>query len=68
MAKRLGNSMPYSEVYSKWKKGKLHSGSKTGPTVKSHEQATAIYLSEKRKAEEGKKEYKKKKHRKRSSK
>jgi hypothetical protein len=31
----------------KWKKGKLHSGSKSGPKVKSQKQAVAIMLSEK---------------------
>jgi hypothetical protein len=40
--------MPSDEVFDKWKKGKLHSGSKEGPRVKSHDQAVAIYLSEKR--------------------
>jgi hypothetical protein len=33
----------------KWKKGKLHSGSKKGPVVRSQKQAVAIMLSEKRK-------------------
>lgn len=41
--------MPSSAVFDKWATGKLHSGSKTGPKVKSHAQATAIFLSEKRK-------------------
>jgi len=50
--------MPWDEVMHKWKSGKLHSGSKGGPKVKSREQAIAIMLSEKRKAEGGKKEYK----------
>jgi hypothetical protein len=40
--------MPYTEVMSKWKAGKLHSGSKSGPKVKSQKQAIAIMLSEKR--------------------
>jgi hypothetical protein len=40
--------MPSSEVMKKWSKGKLHSGSKTGPVVKSQKQAVAIMLSEKR--------------------
>ncbi len=31
-----------------FKKGKLHSGSKTGPKVKNRKQAIAIMLSEKR--------------------
>jgi Family of unknown function (DUF6496) len=42
--------MPWSQVMHKWKAGKLHSGSKKGPTVQSREQAIAIMLSEKRKA------------------
>jgi len=42
--------MPYDEVMHKWKSGKLHSGSKSGPKVKSQKQAVAIMLSEKRKA------------------
>jgi len=33
----------------KWGKGKLHSGSKHGPVVKSQDQAVAIMMSEKRK-------------------
>jgi hypothetical protein len=42
--------MPYTEVMSKYKRGELHSGSKTGPKVKSRKQAVAIMLSEKRQA------------------
>jgi len=42
---------------SKFKHGKLHSGSKHGPKVGSRKQAIAIMLSEKRKAEGGKTEY-----------
>ncbi len=53
--------MPYDEVMHKFKAGKLHSGSKKGPKVKSRKQAIAIMLSEKRKAKEGKSEYKSKK-------
>lgn len=49
--------MPFTEVMHKWKSGQLHSGSKTGPPVKSQKQAVAIMLSEKRKGEEGKSEY-----------
>jgi Family of unknown function (DUF6496) len=41
--------MPSSKVMSKFKAGKLHSSSKTGPKVKSRQQAIAIMLSEKRK-------------------
>lgn len=47
--------MPSSEVMHKFKKGKLHSGSKKGPKVKDRKQAIAIMLSEKRKEKEGKK-------------
>lgn len=50
--------MPYDEVLSKFKGGKLHSGSKSGPKVKNRKQAIAIMLSEKRKSGEGKSEYK----------
>ena len=42
--------MPYTQVMHKFKTGKLHSGSKTGPKVKSRDQAIAIMLSEKRQA------------------
>lgn len=52
--------MPWDEVMSKFKKGKLHSGSKKGPKVKNRKQAIAIMMSEKRKAKGGKKEYKSK--------
>lgn len=41
--------MPWQEVMHKWKHGKLHSGSKSGPPVKSQKQAVAIMLSEKAK-------------------
>ena len=36
-------------VMDEWKEGKLHSGSKKGPKVKSQKQAVAIALSEARK-------------------
>lgn len=49
--------MPYDEVMHKWKTGQLHSGSKEGKKVTSQDQAIAIMLSEKRKAEGGDKEY-----------
>ena len=49
--------MPYTEVMHKFKHGGLHSGSPSGPKVKSRAQAIAIMLSEKRAAEGGKKEY-----------
>lgn len=44
----------------KFKHGELHSGSKSGPKVKNRKQAIAIMMSEKRKAESGKSEYKSK--------
>jgi len=37
------------KVMREFKEGKLHSGSKTGPKVKSRKQAVAIALSEARK-------------------
>ena len=40
------------KVMHEFKHGKLHSGSKTGPKVKSRKQAIAIAMSEKRKAGE----------------
>lgn len=40
--------MPSSEVMSKFKHGKLHSGSKSGPKVKNRGQAIAIMMSEKK--------------------
>lgn len=46
--------MPSDEVMHKWKHGKLHSGSKSGPVVQGRKQAIAIMLSEKRKEQEGK--------------
>lgn len=49
--------MPYTEVMGKYKRGGLHSGSKSGPVVKNRKQAIAIMLSEKRAAEEGNTEY-----------
>ena len=39
----------------KYKAGKLHSGSKKGPVVKSRAQAKAILMSEKRKEKKGQK-------------
>ena len=41
-------------VFDEWKRGKLHSGSKTGPIVKSQKQATAIALSESGQSNKGK--------------
>lgn len=47
--------MPSSQVFKKFAAGKLHSGSKTGPVVKSRKQAIAIKMSEERKEKQGKK-------------
>lgn len=44
--------MPSSEVLGKFKRGRLHSGSKSGPLVKSKAQAVAIMLSERRNEQE----------------
>lgn len=49
--------MPFTEVMGKFGKGKLHSGSKSGPKVTNPVQAVAIMLSEKRAAQGGKEEY-----------
>lgn len=54
--------MPSSQVMSKYKHGKLHSGSKHGPKVKSRKQAIAIMLSEERKEKHGGYHKKKKKY------
>ena len=40
--------MPSKDVMHKFKAGKLHSGSKKGPKVKSRAQAIAIKMSEER--------------------
>lgn len=42
------------KVMEEYKEGKLHSGSKKGPEVKSRDQAIAIALSEARKAGQAK--------------
>jgi len=44
--------MPSREVMGKYKRGALHSGSKSGPVVKDRAQAVAIMLSEKRNEDE----------------
>jgi hypothetical protein len=56
--------MPFTQVMHKFKHGKLHSGSKSGPKVKNRKQAIAIMLSEKRKGtvDSGPSEKTKKKH------
>lgn len=49
--------MPASEVFDKFKKGVLHSGSKSGPVVTNRKQAIAIKMSEQKKANAGDEEY-----------
>jgi hypothetical protein len=61
LKKKEGNYIPYDQVMHKFGKGNLHSGSKTGKKVTKRSQAIAIMMSEKRKAGEGKSEYKSKK-------
>lgn len=43
-------SKKIKKVFEEYKEGKLHSGSKKGPVVTDKKQATAIALSEARKA------------------
>jgi hypothetical protein len=51
MAKKAAPSKGKVEkVMKEYKEGKLHSGSKKGPIVKSQKQAVAIALSESRKS------------------
>jgi hypothetical protein len=50
-----------AKVMHEWEEGKLHSGSKKGPVVKSQKQAIAIALNESRKAGEKVKPKKKRK-------
>lgn len=45
--------MPSEDVMHEWKHGKLRSGSKQGPKVRSRKQAIAIMLSERRKEGRG---------------
>ena len=47
--------VPSENVPKKFKEGKLHSGSKKGPVVKSRKQMQAIMMSEKRKEKAGRK-------------
>ena len=49
-AKKAVSKGKVEKVMKEYKEGKLHSGSKTGPAVKSKKQAVAIALSEARKA------------------
>lgn len=45
--------MPSREVFDKFKRGTLRSGSKRGPKVRNRRQAIAIYMSEKRAEQQG---------------
>jgi len=49
MHKKTKTQKKVTKVMQEFKKGKLHSGSKTGPKVKSMKQAVAIALSEAKK-------------------
>ena len=54
MAKKASKGK-VEKVMKEYKEGKLHSGSKKGPIVKSKKQALAIGLSEQRKKDKKKK-------------
>ena len=54
MLKRPGKAKMRKTMH-EYKHGTLHSGSKTGPKVKSRKQAIAIGMSQQRKASRGKK-------------
>jgi hypothetical protein len=45
--------VPREAIYDKFQSGQLHSGSKTGPVVKSRAQANAIAMKYKTRAEGG---------------
>ena len=53
LAMKKGGSAKVSKVMGEFKSGELHSGGKSGPVVKSRDQAVAIALSEARKARKG---------------
>lgn len=52
MAKKRKSAGKVAATMREWKAGTLHSGSKSGPKVKSRKQAVAIGLSQARKAGE----------------
>jgi hypothetical protein len=54
MKKKSKSQKKISKVMREYKKGKLHSGSKKRPKVKSRKQAIAIALSEARKSKRAK--------------
>jgi len=43
---KSGKQAKVGKVMAEWKAGELHSGSKSGPAVKSQKQAVAIAMSE----------------------
>ena len=55
MTKKAASKGKVEKVMKEAKAGKLHSGSKKGPIVKSKKQMIAIALSEQRKADKKKK-------------
>ena len=52
---KAGKKAAVAQVMHEWGTGKLHSGSKKGPKVKSQSQAVAIALSESGQSRRGKK-------------
>ena len=55
MNKKSRGAKKAATVMGEYKRGKLHSGSKRGPVVKSRKQAVAIAMSEKRRVQRKKK-------------
>lgn len=51
MKKKEPGKKKFKKVLEEFKEGKLHSGSKEGPVVKSRKQAQAIAFSEDRRAD-----------------
>jgi len=54
LSKKQSKSRKIPKVMEEYEEGKLHSGSKKGPKVKSRKQAVAIALSEARKSKKRK--------------
>lgn len=57
MKKPTAGQKKVQKVMHEWKTGTLHSGSKTGPKVKSQKQAVAIAMSEAGMSKKTKKKY-----------